>query len=114
MPTVRLQSLKGRPCINKWGKPLIPMGIDSPGVIRWAKADFTGKANDPILGVIAGCYRLKREVALAILTGEVDIVVEGVDVVFHWPSDDPFVKKVINEADADSDDPHGGAGAANE
>jgi hypothetical protein len=94
MPTVRLQSLKGESRIDDCGKMFIPLGIHTPGLIRWAKTRFSGDHDDPIIGVIAESYRLKREVALAILTGEVDITVESDDVAFHWPSDDPFVKKV--------------------
>jgi hypothetical protein len=44
--------------------------------------------------IIAESFSLKREVALALLTGEVDYKVDGDDVVFDWPGDDPIVKEV--------------------
>jgi len=86
---IRLQSLKGEP-----REGFVPMGIHTPGLIRWAVAGFDGKRNNPIVKVIAESFGLKREVALAILTGEVDYRVDGDDVVFDWPGDDPIVKEV--------------------
>lgn len=109
MPTIRLQSLKGEP-----REGFIPLGIHGPGLLKWAIASYSGKAGDSLVRIIAESFSLKREVALAILTGEVDICEEGADVVFRWPTDDPFVKKAGDEADADSDDHCGGADAANE
>jgi len=89
MATIRLQSLKGEP-----REGFTPMGIHTPGLIAWAKAGFSGDHDDPIIKVIAESYYLKREVALAILTGEVDITVDGDDVVFQWPGDEPLTKEV--------------------
>lgn len=83
MTTIRLQSLKGE---KREG--FIPMGIHTPGLIAWAKAGFSGKKGDPLVKIIAESFGLKREVALAILTGEVDYKVDGDDVVFNWPGDD--------------------------
>ena len=94
MTTIRLQSLKGESRIDGSGKGFIPMGIHTPGLIGWAKAGFSGKKGDPLVKIIAESFSLKREVALAILTGEVDYRVEGDDIVFDWPGDDPIVKEV--------------------
>jgi hypothetical protein len=47
--------------------------------------------------IIAESFSLKREVALAILTGEVEYKVDGDDVVFQWPSDDALTKEASNE-----------------
>jgi hypothetical protein len=92
MPTIRLQSLKGEP-----REGFVPMGIHAPGLIHWAKAGFTGKKGDPIVRVIAESFSLKREVALALLSGEVDFRVEGDEVVFDWPGDEPLVKEVSDD-----------------
>jgi hypothetical protein len=93
MATIRLQSLKGESRTDEDGRMFVPMGIHTPGLIGWAKSRFIGKRNDPIVRIIAESFSLKREVALAILTGEVDYRVEGDDVVFDWPGDDPIVKE---------------------
>ena len=92
MHTIRLQSLKGERRTLENGRGFIPMGIHTPGLIAWAKAGFSGKGTDPVVRVIAESFSLKRAVALAILTGEVDIKVDGDDVVFQWPGDDAIVK----------------------
>jgi hypothetical protein len=89
MATIRLQSLKGE---KREG--FTPMGVHTPGLIGWAVAGFTGKRNDPLVRIIAESFSLKREVALALLTGEVEYTVDGDDVVFQWPGDDPIVKEV--------------------
>jgi hypothetical protein len=89
MATIRLQSLKGE---KREG--VTPMGIHTPGLIGWAKSRFNGKGSDPVVRIIAESFSLKREVALALLTGEVDYKVDGDDVVFDWPGDDPIVKEV--------------------
>ena len=93
MTTIRLQSLKGERRTLEDGRGFIPMGIHTPGLIAWAKAGFSGKKGDPLVKIIAQSFSLKREVALAILTGEVDYKVDGDDVVFDWPGDDPIVKE---------------------
>jgi hypothetical protein len=95
MATIRLQSLKGGDeRTDASGRMFVPMAIHTPGLIGWAKSGFTGKRNDPIVRIIAESFSLKREVALALLTGEVDYKVDGDDVVFDWPGDDPIVKEV--------------------
>jgi hypothetical protein len=92
MATIRLQSLKGE---KREG--FTPMGVHTPGLIGWAVAGFSGKGDDPIVRIIAESFSLKREVALAILTGEVEYKVDGDDVVFQWPSDDALTKEASNE-----------------
>jgi len=94
MATIRLQSLKGESRTDEAGKMFIPMGIHTPGLIGWAKSRFIGKGSDPVVRIIAESFSLKREVALALLTGEVEYTVDGDDVVFQWPGDDPIVKEV--------------------
>lgn len=95
MATIRLESLKGGdPQTDETGRRFVPMGIHTPGLIRWAVAKYTGKGSDPIVRIIAESFSLKREVALALLSGEVDYRVDGDDVVFQWPGDEPLVKEV--------------------
>jgi hypothetical protein len=89
MNQIRLKS-----STNESSEGFVPMGIHTPGVIAWAKAGFTGGPGDPMVGIIAECFALKREVALALLTGEVDYRVDGDDVVFDWPGDEPLTKEV--------------------
>lgn len=69
----------------------LPMSVHAPGLLRWAKAGYgASKAGDrTVVAIIAESFGLRREVVLAILTGEVDMVVEGDDVVVDWPGDDP-------------------------
>ena len=93
MTTIRLQSLKGERRTLENGRGFIPMGIHTPGLIAWAKAGFSGKKGDPLVKIIAESFGLKREVALAILTGEVDYKVDGDDVVFQWPGDDALEER---------------------
>lgn len=83
---VRLQSLTGEP-----REGFTPMGIHAPGLIRWAKHGYgaSRKQDRQMVKVIAESFSLKREVVLAILTGEVEVVVEGDDVVIEWP-DNPL------------------------
>jgi hypothetical protein len=86
MNKVRLQSVKGE-VREVDGKMFVPMGIHTPGLIRWAKAGFTGKKNDRAVSIIAESFGLKRSVVFALLSGEVDYEVDGDDVVFQWPDD---------------------------
>jgi hypothetical protein len=88
MNQIRLKS-----STNESSEGFVPMGIHTPGVIAWAKSVFDWPG-DPVVGIIAECFALKREVALALLAGEVEYRVEGEDVVFDWPGDDPMVKEV--------------------
>ncbi len=91
MHTVRLQSRSGgEPMETADGRKFVPMGVHTPGLIRWAKAGFDSR-NPSLAFDLADAYGLRREVMVALLTGEVDFSVEGDEVVFGWP-DDPNVK----------------------
>ena len=94
MTQIRLQSLKGEKRTGEDGKVYVPIGVHTPGLIAWAKSGFTGRKGDPIVGIIAESFSLKKEVALALLTGEVDYRVDGDDVVFQWPGEEPLTKEV--------------------
>jgi len=67
-----------------------PMGIHVPGLLRWAKAGFMGNGDDPMIAILGESFGIKREVAVAILSGEVDLISEGDDVLFDWPDDKPY------------------------
>lgn len=95
MHSVRLQSAKGA-VYEKDGKMFVPMGIHTPGLIRWAKAGFTGKKNDRAVSIIAESFGLKRAVVFALLSGEVDWTVDGDDVVFQW-HEDPSEREVSDD-----------------
>jgi hypothetical protein len=85
---IRLQSLKPKP-----RNGTVPMSIHTPGLIAWAKAGYgaADKKNDlSLVTTIAESFGLKREVVLAILTGEIESRIEGDDVVIEWPGDDPL------------------------
>lgn len=83
---LRLQSLKPEP-----RNGTLPMSIHAPGLLRWAKAGYgANKDGDRVMvSIIAESFGLKREVALAILSGEVEMTVEGDDVIVEWPGGDP-------------------------
>lgn len=84
---IRLQSLKPEP-----RNGTVPMSIHTPGLIAWAKAGYgADKKNDlSLVTTIAESFSLRREVVLAILTGEVETRIEDDDVVIEWPGDDPM------------------------
>lgn len=73
----------------------VPMGVHVPGLLRWAKAGFgvSRERDREMVETIAGCFNIRPEVALAILSGEVETVAEGEDVVVEWPGDDPIAQK---------------------
>lgn len=84
---LRLTSPKAEP-----REGFTPMTIHVPGLIRWAKAGYgASKENDKVMvRIIAESFGLKREVALAMLSGEVEVVVDGEDVLVQWPDDSPL------------------------
>lgn len=83
---VRLQSRKSEDTPTGF-----TMGVHAPGLIEWAKSVFIcgqrKKSSRALVGMIADGFKIKSEVALAILTGEVEYAVDGDDVVFDWPDD---------------------------
>lgn len=86
MHTVRLQSAPSKVIEKDDGKQFMTMGVYAPGLIRWAKAGFNPR--EPKLAFdLADAFHIKREVMVALLSGEVDYTVEGEDVVFGWPDD---------------------------
>lgn len=83
---LRLQSYKPEPRDGT-----VPMSVNAPGLLRWAKAGYgANKSSDrTMVSIIAESFGLRREVALAILAGEVEMTVDGDDVIVEWPGDDP-------------------------
>lgn len=77
----------------------VPMSVHVPGLLRWAKAGFGSnrKQDKQMVTTIAECFSVRPEVALAILSGEVETVVEGEDVLIEWPGDDPIVPRITKE-----------------
>ena len=92
MTTVRLQSIKSEERKGEGGKSFLTMCVFTPGLIRWAKAGFA-PSNPALAHDLAASFGLKPEVMVALLTGEVDYQVEGDDVVFNWPGDNPNVEE---------------------
>ena len=43
-----------------------------------------------MIAILGESFGIKREVAVAILSGEVDLISEGDDVLFDWPDDKPY------------------------
>lgn len=81
--------LRGKPT-KPTSTGTMPMGLHVPGLIRWAKAGFSGKGDDPIIAILCESFGIKREVAVAILSGEVSLINEGDDVLFDWPDEAPY------------------------
>lgn len=88
---LRLQSMRPAPDREgKYGKLFVGLGCHTPGLIAWAKA---GGPQPKLIRGLAEAFGVKREVILALLTGEVDYTVEDDEVVFNWPGSDPFEKE---------------------
>lgn len=93
MTELRLQSLPAHEGAGDDGRLFVGMGVHTPGLIAWAKASRSCR-NPRLVQGLAQSFGLKPEVILALLTGEVEYRVEGDEVVFNWPGNDPFVKEV--------------------
>ena len=92
MAKIRLQSALG----GKTRDGYVPLGVNVPGILQWAKQAYgkRGRKNDRMLvATLADSFRLRPEIILAILTVEVNTVIEGEDVVFQWPNDDIYANK---------------------
>lgn len=67
-------------------------GVHAPRLLRWAKTQFVGPdiQKSTMVYLVANVLSLKPEVARAILSGEVQMAVDGDDVVIEWPGDNPM------------------------
>jgi hypothetical protein len=80
--------LRIKPADAKEG--LGPTELGAAQFLRWAKESFTGAADDPLIAIVQEVFSLKRLGAVWLLTGEVNALVEGTDILVEWPCNDVF------------------------
>jgi hypothetical protein len=80
-----------RPKKHFGDKLFMHMKHNTPSLIAWAK---DGGPQPHLIRGLATAFGVKREVILALLCDEVDYTVEGGEVVFNWPGDDPMIEEV--------------------
>lgn len=68
------------------------MTIHVPSLFRFLKKRFNEEHGLPqqnrTVDIVSQCFELKPEVALALLSGEVDCIEEDDAIVFQWPEED--------------------------
>jgi len=70
-----------------------PTELGAAKFLRWARESFTGAADDPLIPILQEVFGIKRLGAVWLLTGEVNAIVEGTDILVEWPCDHIFTSK---------------------
>ena len=71
-----------------------PTELGAAKFLRWARESFTGAADDPLIPILQEVFRIKRLGAVWLLTGEVNAIIQGTDILVEWPCDHIFTTDV--------------------